>query len=149
MPNFKSSEMRKFDQVNRMSIPPQFREELGSPVVIVKSIHEDPCLYIYPEKEYDKFSKALIRKCKGRQQALAQRQLASRIDLAYVDKSGRISLKEDYKEFARLGDEVYVVGMGNRLELWNIDVFDEYNSENPFDFNDVSLYDLEEEDEEE
>lgn len=149
MSNFKSSEMRKFDQVNRMSIPPQFRVELGSPVVIVKSIHDDPCLFIYSEKEYDRFSKSLIRKCKGRQQAVAQRQLASRIDIAVVDKSGRISLKEDFKEFAQLDEDVFVIGMGNRLELWNKENWDEYNTANPFDFSEISLYDLEEEDGEE
>lgn len=149
MPNFKSSEMRKFDQVNRMSIPPQFREDLGSPVVIVKSIHEDPCLYVYPEKEYDRLSRSIVRKYKGKQQALAQRKLARRIDLAFVDKSGRITLKEDFKEYAELGEDVYVVGMGNRLELWNADVYDEYNDENSFSFDEISLYDLEEESKEE
>lgn len=141
MSSLKSSEMRKFDQVNRMSIPPQFRAELGSPVVIVKSIHEDPCLFIYSEKEYDRFSKALLRNYKGRQQAMAQRQLASRIDLAIVDKSGRISLKEDFKEFAQLEEDVFVVGMENRVELWNREVWDEYNMANPFDFSGMSLYD--------
>lgn len=149
MPNFKSSEMRKFDQVNRMSIPPQFRTELGSPVVIVKSIHEDPCLFIYSEKEYDRFSKSIIRKCKGRAQAVAQRQLASRIDIAVVDKSGRISLGDDFKEFAQLEEDVFVIGMGNRIELWNKEIWDEYNMANPFDFSDISLCDPEEEDEEE
>lgn len=145
MPNFKSSEMRKFDQVNRMSIPPQFREDLGSPVVIVKSIHDDPCLYVYPEKEYDKLSRTILRKYKGKQQAIAQRKLAKKIDLAYVDKSGRITLKEDFKEYAELGEDVYVVGMGNRLELWDAEIYDEYNEENTVSFDEISLYDLEEE----
>ncbi len=149
MPNFKSSEMRKFDQVNRMSIPPQFREDLGSPVVIVKSIYDEPCLCIYPEKEYDRLSRSIVRRYKGKQQAIAQRKLARRIDLAYVDKSGRITLKEDFKEYAELGEDVYVVGMGNRLELWNAEVYDEYTDETTFSFDEISLYDLEEESKEE
>lgn len=133
--------MRKFDQVNRMSIPPQFRAELGSPVVIVKSIYNEPCLYVFSEKEYDRFSKALLRKYKGRQQAMAQRQIADKIDIAAVDKSGRISLREDFKEFAQLEEDVFAVGMENRVELWNKEVWDEFNSANPFDFSEMSLYD--------
>ena len=60
MSSFIGTEMRKFDQVNRMSIPPQFRSDLGSPVVIMKSLHNDPCLLIFSEKEYDRFSKGIV-----------------------------------------------------------------------------------------
>lgn len=136
-----SSEMRKFDQVNRMSIPPQFREDLGSPVIIVKSVHGDPCLSIYSEKEYSKFKDALLRNYKGRQQTMAERQLASLIDRALVDKSGRISLKEDFKAFAQLDEDVFVVGLENRVELWNKEVWEDYNLANQIDFSAVSLYD--------
>ncbi len=138
MSSFIGTEMRKFDQVNRMSIPPQFRNELGSPVVIMKSLHNDPCLLIFSEKEYDRFSKGIVRTYKGEMQARAQRQLANRIDLASVDKSGRISLKEDFKKFAQLNEEMIVVGMDNRIELWDKNIWDEYNDSGDFDFSDTS-----------
>ena len=44
-----------------------------------------------------------------------------------VDKSGRISIKDDFKEYAKLTDEVLAVGTTNRVELWNPAEWDAWN----------------------
>ena len=44
---FAGKELRKFDQVNRMSIPPGFRKDLGETVYMMKSIYKEPCLMIF------------------------------------------------------------------------------------------------------
>ncbi len=111
-------ELRKFDQVNRMSIPPSFRKDLGETVFILKSIYDEPCLVIFSEEEWVNFSMGFISSFTGKKQAKAQRRLADRVEKLTVDKSGRISIKEDFKAYANLEDEVLVVGTMDRVELW-------------------------------
>ncbi len=119
MSDFKGTELRKFDQVNRMSIPPKYRGELGETVVIMKSIHQERCLMLFSEKAWDDFRKKAIAKYEGAMQATAERKLAGRSDVVSVDKSGRISIKDSFKAFAGLEDEVFTVGISDRVELWN------------------------------
>ena len=115
---FAGKELRKFDQVNRMSIPPSFRKDLGETVFVMKSIHKEPCLIIFSEEEWINFSTGFISAFSGEKQAKAQRKLADRVEKLAVDKSGRISIKEDFKAYAGLEDEVLVVGTMDRVELW-------------------------------
>jgi hypothetical protein len=58
-------EIRKFDQVNRMAIPPSFRKELGETVIIMKSIHKEPCLILFSEEEWANFSYGVISAFSG------------------------------------------------------------------------------------
>ncbi len=126
MSDLKGTELRKFDQVNRMSIPPKFRGELGETVVIMKSIHKEPCLMLFSEKAWDAFRKKAIEKYEGAMQAKAERKLAGRSDVLSVDKSGRISIKDSFKAYAGLDDEVFAVGIADRVELWNPAKWDEW-----------------------
>ncbi len=122
-------EIRKFDQVNRMAIPPSFREKLGSTVYILKSIHEEPCLLLMSEDSWHAFNEKFTSKLSGTQLIAAQRWLANRVDKATVDKSGRITVGDEFKEYANLTEDVYVVGIMNRVELWNYDAWVETTSE--------------------
>ena len=120
-------EIRKFDQVNRMAIPPSFRKELGETVYLLKPIHKEPCLMLFSEDEWSNFNFEVISHFEGAQQAKAQRMLANRVEMVTVDKSGRISIKDDFKEYAKLTDEVLAVGTTNRVELWNPAEWDAWN----------------------
>lgn len=121
-------EIRKFDQVNRMAIPPSFRESLGTTVFVLKSIHEEPCLLLMSEESWGAFNEKFKSKFSGPQLIAAQRWLADRVDKVTVDKSGRITVKDEYKEYANLDEDVYVVGIMNRIELWNYNAWVETTS---------------------
>ena len=125
---FAGKELRKFDQVNRMAIPPSFREKLGTTVYVLKSIHEEPCLLLMSEDSWQAFNEKFTSKLSGTQLIAAQRWLANRVDKAPVDKSGRITIKDEFKEYANLDEDVYVVGIMNRVELWNYDAWVETTS---------------------
>ena len=135
-------EIRKFDQVNRMAIPPSFRKELGETVVVMKSIHKEPCLILFSEEEWANFSYGVISAFAGEKQAAAQRRLADRVEKVTVDKSGRISIKDDYKAYAGLEDEVLAVGAMNRVELWTPENWAAWNAQaeqdDDFDFSGIS-----------
>lgn len=138
---FAGKELRKFDQVNRMSIPPSFRKDLGETVFIMKSIFDEPCLIIFSEEEWVNFSFGFISAFSGKKQAKAQRKLADRVEKTTVDKSGRISIKDDFKAYAGLEDEVLVVGTMDRVELWTPENWEKWSADDDddeLDFSNVS-----------
>lgn len=141
---FAGKELRKFDQVNRMSIPPTFRKDLGETVFLMKSIYKEPCIMLFSEEEWINFSTGFISSFSGEKQARAQRKLADRVEKLTVDKSGRITIKDEYKAYAGLQDEVLVVGTMDRLELWTPQNWTLWNSsddddDDDIDFSNVSL----------
>ena len=131
-------ETRCFDQVNRMAIPPQFREHLKKGAVIVKSVHNDPCLVIFPLADWERFSASVTASYTGRDQARAERKLANRSERVNLDSAGRIMVKDDFKAFAKLDREALVVGVAGRIELWNQAEWDAYNADDNKDDIDLS-----------
>jgi MraZ protein len=108
----------------------------------MKSIYKEPCLMIFSEEEWEIFSMGFISAFSGEKQAKAQRKLADRVEKLTVDKSGRISIKDDFKAYAALEDEVLVVGTMNRVELWTPENWEAWNvddDDDDFDFSNVSL----------
>ncbi len=126
--SFAGQETRKFDQGNRIAIPTMFRKDLGESFIVLKSIQNEPCLVLFSEEEWIRFSDGVTEAYEGRKQAAVQRKLASMSDKVTVDKQGRITLKEDFKAHAMLVSEVLAVGTMNRVELWAPEVWDEWNA---------------------
>jgi len=52
---------------------------------------------------------------------------ASEID---VDSQGRIGIPEYLKEFAKIKREIVIVGVGNRIEVWDKASWDKFYKEN-------------------
>lgn len=126
--SFAGQEIRKFDQGNRIAIPTMFRKDLGESFIVLKSIQNEPCLVLFSEEEWIRFSEGVTEAYEGRKQSAVQRKLASMSDKVTVDKQGRITLKEDFKVHAMLAGEVLAVGTMNRVELWSPEVWDEWNA---------------------
>ena len=59
---------RKFDQVNRMSIPPEFRELLGSKVYLISSLYDDPCIWVFSEEKFAIFAEGIDDTFEGEEQ---------------------------------------------------------------------------------
>lgn len=126
--DFAGQFVRKFDQANRMAVPTDHRDGLGETIFILKALHGEKCLLLFSAEEWETFSRDFVDSYSGEKQAVAQRRLSSRVDKVTIDKSGRIMLKEDFKAFADLTDEVLVMGIMNRVELWNAQNWADWNA---------------------
>ena len=135
---FAGHEIRKFDQGNRIAIPTMFRKDLGESFIVLKAIQNEPCLVLFSEEEWIRFGEGVTERFEGKKQAAVQRKLAARSDKVTIDKQGRITLKEDFKAYARLENEVIAVGAMNRVKLWSPAVWDEWNAEEDVDLDDIS-----------
>ncbi len=109
------------DAKNRFFLPAQYRDELGTSVVLFKSPDKEaPCLFLYTEERWaeisENFTKRLPNNRMGR--ALERRFTADSVS-AEVDKSGRITVNQQLREFAGLEKELVVLGATNRIEIWS------------------------------
>ena len=115
------------DEKGRLAIPGKFRVDFKTGAVVTKGL--DNCLFIFTKKSWtelaDKLSKLPISQSKSRAFARLMRAGAMDLDL---DKQGRIVLPEYLRKYCQLGKKAIVVGVFNRLEIWNENLWNTYRN---------------------
>lgn len=113
------------DEKRRMSIPSKFRKDLGTGAVITKGFENS--LIIYPKKQWADISSKIgnlpLSAKEGR--AVARIMLGGASETAF-DKLGRILIPDYLKAFASLKKNAVIIGMYNRIEVWDKEVWDKY-----------------------
>ena len=108
------------DAKGRLIVPSKFREQLGDEFVITKGL--DNCLFVYDNSEWAALEEKLralpITNTAGRK---FSRFLLGSAATCEVDKQGRILLPSVLREFAGIGKDAVLVGVGSRIEIWNKD----------------------------
>lgn len=108
------------DSRNRISIPKKLRKELGDEGVITRGL--DGCLFLYPQKNWEKIEATLNQTPLTRQDARSfARLMLSGAVAVEIDKIGRILTPSFLKDYARLKNEVAILGVGERIEIWDKD----------------------------
>ena len=142
MPVFSGQFKYTFDSKGRVNIPAPFRTQLqekredGSDSQDNLFFHithgEEPCLYVYPRSEFKKVADKLqsmsdpLLGVEDTEKLKLFRRIMSFAQPVRGDQQGRIVIPKEQIEFAGITDEVLIVGMGNRIELWNPETFKEY-----------------------
>ncbi len=106
------------DTKKRLSLPSKFRKELGKTVVITRGL--DSSLSVYSLKEFKKFAEKLSDLSMGQSDSRNFKRLilGSAVETP-IDSAGRILIPEYLKNLAGLKQKVVVVGLLNRVELWD------------------------------
>ena len=120
------------DIKGRVNIPAKFRNVLTSAneqsFVITRGM--DPCVWVYPVTVWQSIESEL-RKLSS----------LSRINRSFVrstvryassvqyDKQGRIAITPNLIEYAQLGKEALIIGMVNKIEIWNPKSLDSVDQE--------------------
>ena len=110
------------DAKNRISMPAKFRQELGKKIIITPGL--DSCLFIFTAEEWGKVSKKLsdsasdLSFLKADQRSF-NRYMFGRAAEVEIDSIGRILIPEFLKEKIGLKDSAAVVGVEDRIEVWN------------------------------
>lgn len=116
---FSNSTVHNIDTKKRLFIPAKYRQDLGEQFYLY---YDDslPCITVFNEEEYNK--KSEIVQSSG--DPAWQRFFFSHLLAVKPDKQGRITVDTAFCEGAGLKKEVAVVGVGNRLELWNAEKYE-------------------------
>lgn len=110
------------DVKGRMAVPLRHREQLaknGVQELMVTLAHRGTCLLLYPMSEWEVIERRLMKLSDLNDSAYRLKQIllghASQCDL---DGSGRILIPPGLREHLDIGKRAALVGMGNKLELW-------------------------------
>lgn len=126
-----------FDSKGRVIIPAKFRDELGENFFLGKGF--DNCLVIYPSLEWESFLDELKKlSVLSNEQRKFTRKLLSGFIECSMDKQGRILLPPNLREYSRLKDEAVVIGVLNRIEIWNREDWNKYSDDENLDFEDMA-----------
>ncbi len=116
------------DPKGRLAIPVKFRNALTDGAVVTRGL--DNCLTMYPKKEWEKLASTLaslpINEPNAR--AFTRNMLAGAMEVE-SDKQGRIVLPSYLRQYAELGSSAVVVGLYNRVEIWNKAKWQKYSQE--------------------
>ncbi len=126
-----------FDSKGRVIIPAKFRDELGDSFFLGKGF--DNCLFVYPNSEWEVFLEELKKlSVLSNEQRKFTRKLLSGFIECSMDKQGRILLPPNLRDHCRLKDEAVVIGVLNRIEIWNREDWDKYSDDENMDFENMA-----------
>ena len=115
------------DTKGRLIIPAKFRDELGAQFVITRGM--DGCLFGYPLTEWQKLEKKLQSLPLTKKDARAfVRFFYSAATETELDKQGRVTLPLTLREYATLTKNCVIIGVSNRIEIWNEEKWQEFSA---------------------
>lgn len=128
------------DQKGRLSIPAKFREVLNSKysnrLVLARF---DNCIVAYPTEEW------LVLEEKTKSLPTMKKNVRTFMRLLYsgaaecsLDKQGRILIPPSLRNSISLDGEVVVVGILNKIEIWNREMWNSFLEESKEKFEDIA-----------
>lgn len=127
----------KLDAKGRLVLPARIKANLpeSSPNELVLRRGFEPCLVLYPMLEYKKiFSRiASLNEFNEEYRALQRNFFRGNAEVE-LDNTGRFLIPKNMLSYAGLDKEVIVVGMGNRVEIWNPQKYEDFLISDPSEF---------------
>jgi len=120
--------LHTLDSKGRVALPVKFRESLGSRFIVARGL--DRCLFVYASQEWGQVMqriKSMPLNQKGARDFA--RYFLSGASEVEPDKQGRINLPSNLREYAGLKRDVYILGVGTRVEIWDKDTWDRTKTE--------------------
>ena len=115
----------KLDEKGRLFLPAKYRDVLAEGVVVTRG--QENCLVVWPPEVFDREAdRAAEKPLTNKANRGYHRMFFSAGDEVAPDKQGRIGIPAALREYAELEREVVVIGVRDRLEIWNPDAWRDY-----------------------
>ena len=116
--SFMGTYQNNVDPKGRVSIPVKYRDALGERFFVTKGFGS--CIDIYTVDEWEKFAEKLHKL------SVTKRDMRDFVRFIFgnateveLDKQGRILLPSMLRETVGIEKEVIVMGVGNKVEIWD------------------------------
>ena len=115
----------KIDAKGRMALPAKFRAQLGDGLVMARG--QERCVYLLPRNEFRRIAVQIQHTSMGNKAARDYLRvfLSGAVDES-PDRQGRILVSPMLREYAHLGPNIVVIGVGTRAEIWNKAAWEAY-----------------------
>ena len=124
------------DEKGRLTIPAKLRDGLGTNFIITRGI--DKCLFVYPKIEWENVIKKYRELPNTKDARNYMRFLLSGATENEFDKQGRINVALPLRKYANLNKECVIIGVGERLEIWDKESWDNFIETNEENLSDIA-----------
>ena len=116
------------DAKGRLIMPSKLRESMGEKFIVTKGL--DGCLFGFSKHEWTNFEEKLKTLPLTNKNARDfVRFFLSGATECEIDKQGRFLIPSNLRQYALMEKDVVIIGVGTRIEIWNKNKWEEYNSE--------------------
>ncbi len=141
MSSFKGRYAYSVDSKGRINIPAKLRKSLSPEAndtfVITRGFEQ--CLFAYPLDEWNKLEHTIRSLSPSNpQHRFFVRTLLQWATEAQLDGQARIIIPQDLLKFAGIENEVLIVGVLERIEVWNPKTYEEYLRTQPTPYESVA-----------
>lgn len=107
------------DEKNRVSLPSKFRSLMGKKIVITPGL--DQCLFAFTTAEWEKIASRLSENASMLSADMRSftRYMFGGASEVEIDNIGRVLVPDFLRERANLKTKVVLIGVQNRVEIWN------------------------------
>jgi MraZ protein len=130
---FRGSFEHTVDSKGRVSVPAKFRDIIADRYDgrLVLAMDFDKCLTVYPLEEWEKLEEKIKTLPMMKQEVKDfMRFFFSSATECELDKQGRILIPPTHRERAGINKNVMLVGIMNKIEIWDAQAWEARNSQN-------------------
>ena len=121
------------DSKGRINIPSKFRQclSLDNQETFILSRGLDSCIYVYPLVVWQEIEENMRKLSSiSKTNRLFIRDIVRYASPTKYDKQGRISLTHSLIKYSKLKKEILIIGVVNKIEIWNPDVLVDLEKDN-------------------
>jgi MraZ protein len=117
----------RMDDKGRITLPAKYRDDFAGGVMLTKG--QDRCLYVFTPEGFGIFAHSAINAEVTDERARGyQRYMLANTDQQHPDGQGRITVPARMREYAHLGKDVVIAGIGLRMEIWDAAEWADYEA---------------------
>lgn len=121
---FSGMSNHSIDSKGRIVLPAKFREELGESFYLASGFN-NKCIQAMSTEQYNSICQSIMELPLKQAMALQYRFSATAVEVK-PNAQGRVILPQALRENSGIESDALVIGMSNRIEIWNKSRFDEY-----------------------
>ena len=127
----------QLDTKGRMIVPSKFRYDLNERFIITRG--PDKCLFGYTLEEWQVIEEKMKTLPMTKKDARKfMRMFFSGAVEVELDKQGRINIPQNLRQYANLSKECTVIGVSNRIEIWDRETWSSFYDESEESFEDIA-----------
>lgn len=141
MSSFKGRFSYSVDNKGRLALPAKLRKNVSpsSNDTFIVTRGFEQCLFVYPQDEWGKVEDSIrsLSPSNPQHRFFVRTLLQWAVD-GQLDSQARISIPQDLLKFAAIENEVLIIGVLERIELWNPKIYEEYMNNQPATYETVA-----------
>ncbi|HEY4611442.1 MAG TPA: division/cell wall cluster transcriptional repressor MraZ [Bacteroidota bacterium] len=141
MSSFKGRYEYSVDSKGRVALPAKLRKNVSPAAndtfIVTRGFEQ--CLFVYPQDEWNKVEESV----RGLSPSNPQHRFFVRTLLQWttdvqLDGQSRLSIGQDLLKFAGIENEVLILGVMERIEIWNPRIYEQYMNNQPATYETVA-----------